>query len=147
MSRNEHPELRRNRRVKEYWQLVSQTAEYRYRICWEGARRVMTERGFAPSDTIQATCDQDRDVNATFILPDGRPVCCDFREDSTTRQAVSVTDWKDLALTPEVEDEYSLAAEILRDSRLKEAFDRAVLAYFDFHLRHDDHPLPKKVGG
>src|SRR6266478_6832498 len=112
MSSHEHPELRRNRRVKEYWQLVSQTAGYRYRICWEGARRVMTERGFDPSDTIQATCDQGRDVNAIFILPDGRPVSCDFCEDSITRQAVSVTDWEDLALTPEPEDEYSLAAEI-----------------------------------
>src|SRR6266481_6426324 len=76
MSSHEHPELRRVRRVKEYWQLVSQTAEYRYRICWEGARRVMTDRGFDPMHTIQATCDHGNDVNASFILPDGRAVSC-----------------------------------------------------------------------
>ena len=141
MSSNEHPELRRNRRVKEYWQLVSGTAQYRYRICWEGARRVMTERGYDPSYTILATCDQGHDVNASFILPDGSAVSCDFREDSSTRQAIAVTSWETLAHT--VEDEYSLAAEILRDLRLRDAFDRAVLAYFDFHLRHDDRPLPR----
>ena len=87
-SSHEHPELRRHRRVKEYWQLVSVTAQYRYRICWDGARRVMTERGYDPLHTILATCDQGDDVNATFILPDGGAVSCDFREDSTTRQAV-----------------------------------------------------------
>ena len=139
MSSNEHPELRRNRRVKEYWQLVSATAQYRYRICWDGARRVMTERGYDPSSTILATCDQGDDVKATFILPDGHAVSCDFREDSTTRQAVGITNWETLAHT--VEDEYSLAAEILSDLRLRDAFDRAVSAYFDFHLRHDDRPL------
>jgi len=142
MSSNEHPELRRNRRVKEYWQLVSGTAQYRYRICWEGARRVMTERGFDPSYAILATCDQGDDVNATFILPDGGAVSCDVRKDSTTRQAVDVTSWETLAHTVE-EDEYSLGAEILRDSHLRDAFDRAVSAYFDFHLRHDDRPLPR----
>src|SRR5678809_1513524 len=93
MSSKEHPEQRRLRRVKEYWQLVAQTAEYRCRICWEGARRVMTERGFEPTDTIQATCDQGDDINANFILPDGTVVSCDFREGPETRQAVSVTSW------------------------------------------------------
>ena len=81
-------------------------------------------------------------MNATFILPDGSAVSCDFREDSTTRQAVGITTWETIAPTVE-EDEYSLAAEILRDSNLRDAFDRAVSAYFDFHLRHDDRPLPK----
>ena len=102
----------------------------------------MAERGFDPSSTILATCDQGDDVNVSFILPDGHAVSCDFREDSTTRQAVGVTSWKTLAPSVE-EDEYSLGAEILRDLRLRDAFDRAVLAYFDFHLRHDDRPLPR----
>jgi hypothetical protein len=100
MNGNEHPELRRIRRVKEYWQLVSQTAEYRNRICWEGARRVMTDRGFDPSDTIQATCDQGDDVHATFILPDSGAVSCDFRKDPTTRQAVGITSWDDCSYGP-----------------------------------------------
>ena len=142
MNSNEHPQLRRIRRVKEYWQLVSGTAQYRYRICWEGARRVMTKRGFDPASTILATCDQGDDVNVSFILPDGHAVSCDFRQDSATRQAVSVTSWETLAPAVE-EDEYSLGAEILKDSRLRDAFDRAVLAYFDFHLRPDDRPLPR----
>jgi hypothetical protein len=100
----------------------------------------MTERGYNPSYTILATCDQGDDLNAKFILPDRGAVSCDFRKDSTTRQAVGVTNWETLAQT--VEDEYSLAAEILRDSRLRDAFDRAVSAYYDFHLRYDDRPLP-----
>src|SRR5436189_6231745 len=104
MSLNEHPELRFIRRIKEYWQLVSQTAEYRHRICWDGARRVMTEKGFPPLDTIQATCDQGDDVNARFILPDGRAVSCDFREDPATRQAVSITRWEYFPATPAEED-------------------------------------------
>jgi len=138
---NEHPELRGHRRAKEYWQLVSGTAQYRYRIRWDGARRVMTERGHDPASTMLATCDQGHDVNVSFILPDGSAVSCDFRKDPTTRQAVSITIWEPIAPTVE-EDEYSLGAEILRDSRLRDAFDRAVLAYFDFHWRHDDRPLP-----
>jgi hypothetical protein len=146
MSNKEHSELSRNRRIKEYWQLVSQTAEYRYRICWQGARRVMAERGFDPSRIIQATCDQGDDVNATFILPDGLALSCDFREDSTTRQAVSITGWNPIRVTSTEEDEYSLAAEILRESRLRDAFDRAVSAYFDFHLRQNDRPLLPKAG-
>ena len=133
----EHSELRRVRRAKEYWQLVSATAEYRYRACWDNARQIMTDRGFDPARTIQATCDQGADVNATFILPDGRTVSCDFREDRSTRQIVGIGEWKTIHYDAEIEDEYSLGAEILKDPRLCEAFDRAVLAYFDFHLRHE----------
>ena len=57
MNEPEHSELRRNRRIGDYWGLVSQTAEYRYRICWAGARKVMSEQGYAPHYTSQATCD------------------------------------------------------------------------------------------
>jgi len=101
----------------------------------------MTERGFDPSSTIQVTCDQGHDVNATFILPDGGTVSCNFRKHSSTRQAVSITSWETISAT--VEDEYSLAGEILRDTHLRDAFDRAVSAYFDFHLRRNDRPLSK----
>jgi hypothetical protein len=105
----------------------------------------MTERGFDPSRSIQATCDQGNNVNAIFILQDGLVVSCDFREDSTTRQAVSITNWEVIPTTSTDEDAYSLAAEILTDSGLRDAFDRAVLAYFDFHLRQNDRPLPPKA--
>jgi hypothetical protein len=139
MSTNEHPEMRRHRRVKEYWDLVSQTAEYRYRTCWEGSRRAMAEKGYAPSHTIQATCDHGDYVNATFILPDGQSISCDFREDITRpHPAVKFTRWKAFDTSAE-EDEYSLGAEILKDDRMKDAFDRAVLAFFDFHWRQRDH--------
>lgn len=143
MSTNENPEFRRLRRIKEYWQLVSQTAEYRYRSCWEGERRGMAERGFAPAHTIQATCDHGDYVNATFVLPDGQSVSCDFRQDASPRWAVGITRWKVFDNTSAEEDEYSLGAEILRDARLRDAFDRAVLAFFDFHWRQNDHTLPQ----
>ena len=102
----------------------------------------MTKRGFEPTDTIQATCDQGDDINANFILPDGTVVLCDFREDPETRQAVSVTSWCISGARSTEEDMYSLAVEVLRDLRLKDAFDRAVVAYYDFHLRDSDRPLP-----
>jgi len=145
VSRNEHPETRRLRRTREYWQLVAQTAEYRQRKIWEGARRVMTERGFDPKATIQATCDQGDDINAAFVLPDGTAVSCDFREDPATGQAISVTAWKRLKGSAE-DDEFSLAEEILRDAHLRDAFDRAVAAYFDFHWRRDETEFGTKDG-
>ncbi len=105
----------------------------------------MIEKGFGPLDTIQSTCDQGRDVNASFILPDGNAVSGDFREDPTTRQAVGITSWEPIAPAAE-EDEYLLGAEILKDPRLRDAFDRAVLAYFDFHWRQHERPLPRRDG-
>jgi hypothetical protein len=143
MSTNEHSDTRRHQRVREYWQLVSQTAEYRYRVCWEGPRRAMAERGFSPSNTIQATCDHGDYVNATFVLPDGQFISCDFREDITRpHPGTNITHWKVFDKSPE-EDEYSLGAEILRDDRMRDAFDRAVLAFFDFHWRQRDPTLPE----
>lgn len=142
----EHPELRHTRRIKEYWELVSQTAEYRFRICWRGARELMAARGYDPFSTIQLTCDQGDDVNARFVLPDGSEVDCDFRDDPQTRQALSVTRWQVTERSHGEEDESTLAAEILQDAELKAAFDQAVQAFFDFHWRRIDHPLPPARG-
>lgn len=98
----------------------------------------MVEKGFALSHTIQATCDHGDYVNATFILPDGQSISCDFREDITRpHPAVRVTRWEVFDTSPE-ENEYSMGAEILRDEHMRDAFDRAVLAFFDFHLRQSD---------
>jgi hypothetical protein len=143
MKMNEHPEPRHLRRIREYWQLVSQTAEYRFRICWRGARELMAAKGYDPSLTIQMTCDQGDDVNTSFVLPDGSEVDCDFRYDPQTRQAVSITRWQ-VTEPPhrEAENEIALAAEILQDAELKAAFDQAVQSFFDFHWRRVDHPLP-----
>ena len=135
MKIQEHPELRRVRRIKEYWQLVSQTAEYRFRVCWRGARELMAAKG-------QMTCDQGDDVNTGFVLPDGSEVDCDFRDDPRTRQSVSITRWQVIEHPHEEENESTLAAEILQDTELKAAFDQAVQSFFDFHWRRFDRPLP-----
>lgn len=147
MSGNEHPYLRSKRRVDHYWDLVSQTAEYRYSVRWEGARRLMAARGYDPLATIQLGCDQGDDVCTCFALPDDTMVECDFRTDRLTRQAVSFTSWRELeTLSPAEVDtngsHASLAMDMIRDGRLLDAFNRAVLAYFDFHLRQNDKPLP-----
>lgn len=137
-----HPEQRHLRRIREYWDLVALTASYRYSVHWADARQLMTQKGYAPENTIQASCDQGRDVNCSFVLPDGTPIDCDFAEDPVSRQATRFNNWETLQFEPSEENEYYLAAEILRDPKLKDAFDRAVLAYFDFHCRADDRPLP-----
>jgi len=143
----EHPYERNRRRLEEYWELVRQTAEYRYRICWAGARQIMAGKGYDPMLTIQATCDHGDDVNARFVLFDGTAVECDFREDPKSRQAVSINQWHIFKLEPGTEDEFTSGAEILQDPELRDAFDRAVAAYFDFHLRRGDKPLPVIHGG
>ena len=99
----------------------------------------MAERGYAPAFTIQTSCDQGDDMNAGFVLPDGTAVSCDFREDPATRQAVRITRW--YVYESSTTEDAALAAEILADARLREAFDRAVLAFFDFHWRDIDRPL------
>jgi len=140
--KTEHPEMRHNRRILEYWNLVSATAEYRFRICWRGARKLMATMGYDPRSTVMATCDQGDDVHARFILPDGTAVGCDFRDDRETRQAVSVTRWEVFDDPSAVEDEFTLAAELLQDEALKAAFDQSVEAFFEFHWRRIDKPLP-----
>ncbi len=151
MSSNEPPYFRSQRRVDHYWQLVSWTAEYRYSVRWDGARRLMAARGYDPLATIQLGCDQGDDVCTVFALPDDTMVECDFRTDRVTRQAVSFTSWQLLeTLSPDEVDtngsHKSLAMDIIGDSSLLDAFNRAVLAYFDFHLRQNDKPLPPKAG-
>ena len=101
----------------------------------------MVEMGYDPSVTIGVTCDQGDDINATFVLPDGTAIDCDFREDEISGQAIRITQWHALPLEPDSENEFSLAAEILRDPHLKDAFDKAVTAFFEFHWR-DDYALP-----
>ena len=148
MESNEHPYFRSRQRIEDYWDLVSQTAEFRYRLRWSGARTILSERGFDPLSTILVFCEQGDDIAADFVLPDGTLVCCNFREDPSTRQAVSITNWNmQQELSPgEVDtnaDIRTFGSDIARDLHVKDAFDRAVLAYYDFHFRFNDPPLPK----
>lgn len=135
-------DLQRSRIVRYYFDLVSQTAEFRCRICWEGARSLFADRGFPPSSVIQITCDQGDDVHGTFALGDGTLVSCDLREDSQTRQSVAFTSWTPVEGAVTDDDEYGLALQILADGRLRQAFDLAVQSFYDFHWRECDSPLP-----
>ncbi|WP_206026396.1 hypothetical protein [Roseimicrobium sp. ORNL1] len=143
MTMQEHPDLRQSRRIREYFDLVSLTAKYRHGITWHGARELMASRGHDPMSTFLMSCDDGDDLNARFVLPDGSAVSCDFRDDPKTRQAVFFTRWSVMERSDDdEEDEYTLAAEILQDAELKAAFDHAVQAFFEFHWRRMDRPLP-----
>lgn len=61
--------------------IVAQTAEFRYRICWGGARRFLEGRGIDPLRCLLLRCDQGDDVSGTLILPDGSLIDFDMRED------------------------------------------------------------------
>lgn len=137
-------------REEQYWNLVHQTAAFRYSVRWKGARLLLAEHGLAAADMIQTACDQGDDIHATFVTRNGSGISCDFRQDRQSRAMVGVHAWEEF--NPEAaarEDAYGysdevLAVEIFRDEHLRDAFDRAVLAYFDFHLRRDDRPLPPR---
>lgn len=135
-------DLQRSQIVRDYFALVSQTAEFRYRICWEGARSLFAALGFPPSAVIQLTCDQGDDVHGTFALGDGTLISCDLREDPQTRQSVAFTRWDRVEAAATDEDEFGLALQILADSRLRQAFDLAVQSFYDFHWRECDRQLP-----
>jgi hypothetical protein len=135
-------ELQRHAAILHYWHLVSQTAEFRYRICWQGARELFTARGYDPSSVIQLTCDQGDDVHGTFVLADGKAIACDLREDPHTRQAVRFQSWQPLECSLSDGDDGALALQIFQEPHLRAAFDIAVQAFFDFHWRDIDEPLP-----
>lgn len=131
--------------IRDYFDLVSQTAEFRCRICWEGARRLFSEQGFSASDVIQITCDQGNDVHGTFALANGTLVSCDLKEDPQTRQAVAFTSWDQVDGATVNEDDDVFALHILENSHLRLAFDAAVQAFYDFHWRDCDRPLPARA--
>ncbi len=135
-------ELQRIAAVLHYWELVSQTAEFRYRVCWQGARELFAARGYDPARVIQVTCDQGDDVHGTFVLADGTAIACDMREDAQTRQAVRFQSWEPMECLPTDGDAEALALQIFQAPHLSAAFDRAVQAFFDFHWRDIDALLP-----
>ncbi len=137
----QHPEVRRIRRINEYFHLVSQTAEFRNRICWKGARELLAAKGVAAEEVILVACGSGEEIYSEFVLPDGSAVECYFREDPAFRQAVSIAFWRVLPRRDEAEDEFSLATETVGTPKLRQAFDKAVKAFFDFHWRGIDQPL------
>lgn len=128
--------------VRQYWDIVGQTAEFRYRINWQGARDLFAARGYDSLSVMQLTCDQGNDVHGYFVLEDGSVVSCDLRKDPETRQAIAFQSWEPVECSVEDGGDFSLALQIFRDHRLKTAFDMAVYAFFEFHWKERDEPLP-----
>lgn len=50
-------------------EIVAQTAQFRYRICWAGARRLLEGRGIDALLCLLLRCDQGDDVSGTLVLP------------------------------------------------------------------------------
>lgn len=118
--------------------IVDLTAQFRYRICWAGARRLLEERGIAPLRCLLLSCDQGDDVNGTLLLPDGSLIDFDIREDPKTRELTSVSSWQPIEWENR---EVAVARRILSASD-PSAFDRRILDYFKEHWMHRDAPLP-----
>lgn len=76
------------------------------------------------------------------MLSNNRYVKCDFRENPQSRRLISISSWKEWPLDSEDDDESLFGSEIFATADLKDAFDRAVRAFYDFHFQQDDLPLP-----
>jgi hypothetical protein len=129
-----------------YWKLIDLTSQFRFKVSWAGARKLLADRGTDPQQIIMLGCDKGDDVSVDLVLPGGKFIRCDFQEDPKTRQKGAIFSWEELEWDP-VEDleEIALAVEVSNSPYLCECFDRAVLAYFDFHYRQTDKELPPKI--
>jgi hypothetical protein len=121
--------------------IVAQTAEFRYRICWAGGRRLLAERGIDPMRCLQLSCDQGDDVNGTLVLPDGVVVVFDMREDPRTRELASISRWEPVGWE---DREVAIAREIV-SSPDPSSFDKRVRDYFVDHWMDRDAPLPPRI--
>ena len=54
--------------------IVALTAAFRFRICWDGTRQLLRDRGIDPMRCLLLSCDQGDDVNGLLTLPDGQLV-------------------------------------------------------------------------
>jgi len=118
--------------------IVAQTAEFRYRMCWAGARRLLEGRGIDPLRCLWLGCDQGDDVNGTLVLPDGSLIDFDMREDPKTRELISISKWEPVAW----EDREVAVARGVVSAPDRSSFDRRVRDYFEEHWMHRDAPLP-----
>ncbi len=121
--------------------IVVLTAQFRYRICWKGARLLLQERGIDPMRVLQLSCDQGFDVNTSLMLPDGVLVNVDFKEDRKTREIVSINEWLPVDGSRR---QVELARQIVKAQDTTQ-FDRRVERYFDENWREKDASLPPKA--
>src|SRR5688500_4425324 len=142
MTTAKHPKTREQQRQVEYCNLVSRTAEFRKSEEWNAARGLMANKGYDPNATILVSHDPGEDFNTTFVLQDGAASCCEFRDDAKAGQAIRISGWEIFDEEPLTDDVYTLASEILQDTKRKDAFNRAV-ANLDFHL--DSFPTTQNV--
>jgi len=118
--------------------IVALTAEFRYRLCWMGARSLLRKRGIDPMRVLQLSCDQGSDVNTSLMLPDGLLVNVDFNQDPSTRELVSIHEWE---VTEWCDHRVEMARQIVTSSDTED-FDRRVEQYFLVQWRGKDAPLP-----
>jgi hypothetical protein len=122
-------------RVDNYWTLVFYTAQYRFSKSWEGARKLMAARGYDPAETYLISHTPGDDYGGAFVLPDRMAVEIEFSEDARTGQAIRINGMAPFEGEGLGDDEFALANEIQRNAALRDAFNRAVSAYRDFHFQ------------
>ena len=118
--------------------IIAQTAEFRFRICWAGTRSLLQQRGLDPMRCLLLSCDQGDDTNGLLMLPDGSMVDFDVRENRATRTHERFSNWTPVDYSGR---EYEIAREIVTCSSTA-AFDAEVLAHFNAQWRDRDAPLP-----
>ncbi len=120
--------------------IVHGTAQLRYAVIFHGLRSLLQERGIDPLKCFLLSLDQGNDVNITVMLPDGRVVNADFREDHETRQAIRFVAWEVQTYS---DRDVELCREILSRDDTSE-FDADVRRYFEEHLAATDKGLPPR---
>ena len=118
--------------------IIAQTAEFRFRICWDGTRSLLRERGIDPMQCLLISCDQGDDTNGLLVLPAGQFVDFDVRDNRATRTHERFTNWTPVEYSGR---EYEIAREIVTASDTRD-FDSKVLEYFNTEWRDRDAPLP-----
>ena len=118
--------------------IVALTAEFRFRICWDGTRSLLQQRGIDPMRCLLLSCDQGDDTNGLLMLPNGSMVDFDVRENRATRNHERFSNWTPVEYSGR---EYEIAREIVTSSST-DAFDAEVLAHFNVEWRNRDAPLP-----
>jgi hypothetical protein len=121
--------------------VVAQTAEFRYRISWAGGRRLVKELGFDPLACIQTSCDQGDDVEVTLVLPDGRVVVFNMKEDPATRELVRISGWEYISSG----DRHVRAAQAILRGEDTARFDQRVRGHYDAYWKGRDWPLLPKA--
>ncbi len=118
--------------------IVAQTAEFRFRICWDGTRQLLRDRGIDPMRCLLLSCDQGDDVNGLLMLPEGQLVEFDVRENRADRVHERFTNWTQVDYS---DREYDIARLVLGSESIAD-FDAEVLEYFNREWRDRDAPLP-----